>query len=151
MRFTPGDERSESACAGLAEGRELLASLESLFPTLMRRRQATTLFVTVVMAAGFAAFGFPWSALNEGWHRSPEITVISPAADPRLPVLEEALDFWNHTFAGLETPFRLGTIHRVVDELPDADLQALSGVTAGWFSHGMLRGAWLPRRRTSFL
>ncbi len=118
--------------------------------TSMRRRQATTLFVTVAMAAGFAAFGFPWSALNEGWHRSPEITVISPAADPRLPVLEEALEFWNHTFAGLGTPFRLGTIHRVVDELPDADLQALSGVTAGWFSDGMLRGAWLRQHPAPF-
>ena len=116
----------------------------------MRRRQAGTLFVTVAMAAGFVAFGAPWSAVNEGWHRSPEITVISPAADPRLPVLEEALEFWNHTFAGLGTPFRLGTIHRVVDELPDADLQALSGLSAGWFSDGMLRGAWLRQHPAPF-
>src|SRR5690349_6937596 len=117
----------------------------------MRRRQARALFITLAVAAGLtAAFGVPWSGLNEGWHRVPEITVVAPAGDPRIPVVEEAIDFWNRTFAELGTRFRLGVTHRVVGELPDAELQALSAVTVDWFSTGMLRGAWLRQHPAPF-
>ena len=117
----------------------------------MRRRQVRALFVSLAVAAGStAAFGLPWSGRNEGWRRVPEITVVSPAGDPRIPVVEEAIDFWNRTFAELGTAFRLGEIHRVVGELPEAELQALSGVTADWFSSGMLRGAWLRQHPAPF-
>jgi hypothetical protein len=94
----------------------------------MRARQATALFVTLAVAAGITeAFGLPWSGRNEGWRRVPEITVVSPAGDPRIVGVEEAIDFWNRSFAELGTGFRLGEIHRVAGELPDAELQALSG------------------------
>jgi len=117
----------------------------------MRLRQARALFVTFAVAAGItAAFGTPWSGLNEGWRRVPEITVVSAAGDPRIAVVEEAIDFWNRSFAELGTGFRLGAIHRVAGELPAAELQALSGVTADWFSSGMLRGAWLRQHPAPF-
>jgi hypothetical protein len=117
----------------------------------MRRSDVAILFVTLAVAAGILAFGFPWSGMTGGWRRIPDITVVSPAGDPRLPVVREAVDFWNGTFAALGTSFRLGPIACVVGELPVADLQALSAATAGaWPSGAMLRGAWLRQHPAPF-
>jgi hypothetical protein len=80
----------------------------------------------------------------------PEITVVAPAGDPRIAVVEEAIGFWNRSFAELGTGFRLGAVHRVVGELPQPELQALSAVTVGSFSREMLRGAWLRQHPTPF-
>lgn len=118
------------------------------YPTFMRRRRAVGFFL--VLAIAVAAFGFPWSAINEGWRRIPEITVVGPAGDPRLPPLQEAIDFWNGTFADLGTPFRLGPVHYVLGELPDAELRALSAVTAQSFSWRVLWGAWLRQHPAPF-
>jgi hypothetical protein len=56
----------------------------------------------------------------------PTITVVSTAGDPRLPLVEDAVAFWNDTFAELGTPFRLGTLTQVVGAIPVEDLKMLS-------------------------
>jgi len=101
----------------------------------MRLRQARALFVTFAVAAGItAAFGTPWSGLNEGWRRVPEITVVSAAGDPRIAVVEEAIDFWNRSFAELR--FRDasllsfdGSRPRATASLVSADLGPLTAQT----------------------
>jgi hypothetical protein len=116
----------------------------------MGRRAVSLGFASFFLAAAIAAFGGPWRFINDGWRRVPDITVIAAPEDPRLPVVREAVDFWNRTFAELGTPFRLGAIHVVVGELPESDLQALSAAALPELSLGALRGAWLRQHPRSF-
>lgn len=59
------------------------------------------------------------------WTKQPSITIISVAGDARIPVVREAVDHWNRTFAELGTPFRLGKITEVIGTIPDADVTSL--------------------------
>jgi hypothetical protein len=70
------------------------------------------------------------------WTRTPAVTVVSAAGDPRIPLVREAFDFWNRTFAEIGTPLRLGEVTLVTGSVPDADLQALGAQIA--------RRAWRP-------
>jgi hypothetical protein len=78
--------------------------------------------------------------------------VVSPAGDPHLPVVQEAVTFWNRTLEDVGTSFRLGTVDRVIGVLPDADLQALSeaNTRGAWPSTRMVRGAWLRQHPAPF-
>lgn len=108
----------------------------------MRWRIVVLAFITVSIAAGIAVFAFPWIWMNDGWHRVPAVTIVAQEDDARVPAANEAIEFWNRTFAELETPFRLGPVERVVGQVPAEDLQALSAAT--------LRGAWLHPKVTDF-
>ena len=48
---------------------------------------------------------FPW-----GWNLVPSIAVVSIEGDPRLPLVGDAVAFWNSTFLELGTRFRLGAM-----------------------------------------
>jgi hypothetical protein len=64
----------------------------------------------------------------QGWNLVPTITVVSGASDPRLPLVGDAVAFWNDTFAELGTPFRLGALTQVVRAIPVEDLKKVSNV-----------------------
>jgi hypothetical protein len=68
-----------------------------------------------------AALTGPWR-----WTRRPSITIIAVAGDRRIPLAQEAVEYWNQTFSDLGTPFRLGAVTVVNGIVPGADLQALS-------------------------
>jgi hypothetical protein len=70
-------------------------------------------------------------SLPEPWNIAPTITVVSAAGDPRLPLVRDAIAFWNDTFAELGTPFRLGALRQVVDAIPVEDLTMLNANYAG--------------------
>ncbi len=104
----------------------------------MNRRQASVALALVVAgtAAGLVAvetglFG------SFRWTRIPAITVVSAAGDPRIPLVHEAVDFWNRSFADVGTPFRLGAVTEVIGSVPDRDVQALS--------EAILRHTWRPK------
>jgi len=64
------------------------------------------------------------------WDFVPTITVVSASGDPRLPLVSDAVAFWNDTFAELGTPFKLGALTQVVGAIPVEDLEKISpGVT----------------------
>ena len=105
----------------------------------MTWRVVSALSLMLLLAVGFALFGFPWRWLNGGWHLAPAVTIVSQADDARIPVVNEAIAFWNQTFTELGTPFRLGPVQGIVGELPDAELQAMSERTS-------LRSAWLSEQ-----
>jgi putative tryptophan/tyrosine transport system substrate-binding protein len=63
---------------------------------------------------------------STAWDFVPTITVVSAAGDPRLPLVNEAVAFWNETFAELGTPFRLGALTQVIGAIPVEDLQKIS-------------------------
>lgn len=88
------------------------------------------------------AFGWPWSNFACGLPRVSDVTVISDPADERLPAVEEAVDFWNRTFAEEGLSIRIERVRHVVGQVPVADLQALSEWT--------LRGAWLHEHPSPF-
>jgi len=91
----------------------------------MRRRHwslASSILVAI-LAIGATAWQ---SALGSPWTKSPSITVISEAGDPRREAVREAVAFWNRTFTELGTPFRLGDIEWVTDTVPDSDMESLS-------------------------
>jgi hypothetical protein len=60
------------------------------------------------------------------WDCAPTITVVSAAGDPRLPLVNDAVVFWNETFAELGTPFRLGALTQVVGAIPVDDLERVT-------------------------
>jgi hypothetical protein len=120
----------------------------------MGRRAASALFLTLAIAAGIAAFGVPWNWFNDGWHRVPTITVISPPGDSRLRLVQEAVDFWNRTLAEMGSAFRFGPIREVVGEVSAEDLRALSLFSRFWSSRPSsetVRGAWLRQHPRPFV
>src|SRR6266536_3559729 len=107
-----------------------------------KARGLVGLLVALLSLAYVAAFGLPWSD-GGAFHRIPELTVISAQEDGRMSAVEEAVAFWNRTFSELGTSFRLGPLHRVTGEVPDADLQVLSALQLPLLSGWSLRGAAL--------
>jgi len=79
--------------------------------------------LAAVVATGALAWG---NAFGHPWTKSPSITVISQAGDPRREAVKEAVAYWNRIFAQLGTPFRLGDIAWVTESVPDADIQSLA-------------------------
>jgi hypothetical protein len=97
---------------------------ELLHCLMSRRRWSLGHWILVaIVATGAIAWA---SAFGSSWAKSPSITVISEAGDPRREAVREAVAFWNRTFAELRTPFRLGDVEWVTDSVPDSDIQALA-------------------------
>lgn len=94
----------------------------------MSRRQA---FVTAVLTlaamagtlTGPAALHV-WAQVRP-WTKVPTIALVAPEQDPRLQVAREAVDFWNSTFAGIGTPFRLGSVVHVRGSIPVDQLRRI--------------------------
>ena len=63
---------------------------------------------------------------QQTWRTVPKIAVIGPAGDPRLPAADEAVAFWNRTFAELGSGFRLGAVSRMVRPIPEEAVRQLS-------------------------
>ena len=64
---------------------------------------------------------------NPFWTRVPAVTVVAVAAnDPRLPLVRDAVEFWNRTFADIGSAFRLGPVTVVGGMVPVDELLALS-------------------------
>jgi hypothetical protein len=114
------------------------------------------LLLGVALVITIAAFGLPGTEWFVHLRPLPRITVIvadARAADPRLVAIEEAVDFWNRTFAEMGSAFRFGPIRQVVGEVSAEDLQALSLFSRFWSSRpsgATLRGAWLRQHPRPF-
>jgi hypothetical protein len=84
------------------------------------RIAAGILALALLMPAnGAAQTVAPWAVV-------PNITVLGGANDPRVPLVREAVDYWNRTFAEIGTPFRLGAVSVNAGVVPTDRLQALS-------------------------
>jgi hypothetical protein len=62
---------------------------------------------------------------------APEDTVIGADSDPRQPLIDEAVVFWNRTLEELGSGFRLGPVERISLSIPERALQALSQSIVG--------------------
>jgi Matrixin len=101
-----------------------------------------SLLLPLLMPGLVAAFGQPWQWSPPNWQKVPAITILARDDDPRIPVVYEAVDHWNRTFAALPTPFHLGAISRVDGMVPDQDLRDLSESTP--------RGLWIRQHPEPF-
>src|SRR5882672_7348928 len=61
-----------------------------------------------------------------GWTVIPTIIILSAENDARLPLVHEAVDFWNRSFAELGSAFRLGKVTQITGALPVDELKARS-------------------------
>lgn len=60
------------------------------------------------------------------WQRTPSVAVIGAHGDPRRPLVDEAVAFWNRTLQEIGSGFRLGTVAHVVQPVPEEALRELS-------------------------
>ena len=71
------------------------------------------------------AIGSAYAAIR-AWNFAPSITIVAAGDDPRIPLVGDAVAFWNKTFTERGIPFRLGTVMEVVGVIPSEDLMILS-------------------------
>jgi hypothetical protein len=85
----------------------ILATLASLSLSRLRIAEAAN------------AWGIPWM-------QSPAITIWSTGGDSRLPLVNDAVAFWNRIFTELGSGFRLGAVGAAPGTIPPGELKALS-------------------------
>ena len=90
-------------------------------------RRAVILGV-VSLAIGMPSLGNAQSArsLLRGWSFVPSITVLSTKDDPRLPLVADAIAFWNKTLSGLGTQFKLGASRQMAGAIPVEEIKMLA-------------------------
>jgi hypothetical protein len=64
-----------------------------------------------------------------GWTKVPSVVVLGLESDARLPLVRDAVDFWNRVFAEIGSTFRLGTVTPMAGAIPADELKALSEQT----------------------
>jgi Matrixin len=70
--------------------------------------------------SGVGAPGAPWTKV-------PAVIVVGASTnDPRLPLVQDAVVFWNRSFAELGSAFRLGTVNQATGMVPIDELRVLS-------------------------
>ena len=73
----------------------------------------------------------PPPASTRRWDRDPVVLVAGRATDPRLPLVHDAIAFWNGQLAELGSAFRLGPVIQTTDVVPVDYLMARSQFTLG--------------------
>jgi hypothetical protein len=63
---------------------------------------------------------------SRGWNKIPTVVVSGKEGDPRIPLVIEAVDFWNKQLAGIGSAFRLGPITFTKETIPAEELEARS-------------------------
>jgi hypothetical protein len=125
---------------------------------MQRKRTAV---VTLALACAIAAWpGASASALPAGrpaggvtaqaerwgapWDRVPTVLIASPAGDPRIPLVLDAVAYWNQQFQNLGTPFRLEPVEHTTQLVPDILLVARgAAIDRGEAPPPIPDGVWL--------
>jgi len=92
-------------------------------------RIAAAIVAVAVLVPGIGAAQMsdqPRGVWQTRWAGNPTVAVLGRADDPRVPLVREAVDYWNRTFTEIGSPFRLGAITVVAGAVPAEQLQALS-------------------------
>ena len=93
--------------------------------TRMHRRLVKSVLVLVVATICWSP-GTAAIALGTAWTLVPAITVIGTVDDSRVPLVRDAVAFWNVTFTELGSGFRLGAVGVKAGTLPLGELKAMS-------------------------
>ena len=63
---------------------------------------------------------------SRGWNKIPTVVVSGKEGDPRIPLVIEAVDFWNKQLSEIGSAFRLGPITFTKETIPAEELEARS-------------------------
>jgi hypothetical protein len=66
-----------------------------------------------------------------GWTKSPAIIILGAADDPRVPLIRDAVAFWNGVMLEISSPFRLREATVAQNPIPEMELKKLSEITVG--------------------
>lgn len=75
------------------------------------------------------ALSFPsvcYAQAQAGWTKVPSVLVLATESDARLPLVRDAVVFWNRVFAEIGSAFRLGPVTPMAGTIPPEELMALS-------------------------
>ena len=97
----------------------------------MTIRLASFLVVAIALAMGAVGPAYGQAAWGVPWKKSPSIVILSRSGDSREPLVREAVQFWNETFASLGLSFRFGAISRFDGKIPRIPLQEMSANVVG--------------------
>jgi len=71
--------------------------------------RTTIVFLVIgIFIVGFSLTARAQSPYGGPWRKHPAITVVSGENDPRIPLVDEAVAFWNDQFVRIGSAFRLG-------------------------------------------
>ena len=65
------------------------------------------------------------------WRKTPTIVILSPEGDPRIALVDEAIEYWNRALEDAGSPFRLPAAGHATGPIPDDALRELSGAIVG--------------------
>jgi hypothetical protein len=90
-----------------------------------RKNRLRGLYLFLVFLLGFsqaagAATLFPNP--SRGWNKIPTVVISAKGGDPRIPLVIEAIDFWNKQLAEIGSAFRLGPITFTKEIIPVEEL-----------------------------
>jgi len=63
---------------------------------------------------------------SRGWNKIPTVVVSGKEGDPRIPLVIEAVDFWNKQLSEIGSAFRLGPVSFTRETIPVEELVARS-------------------------
>lgn len=103
-------------------------------PSLIARTSAPIIAILLAACAGTPGYerDIPTATCPSGqpgppWRHIPGLVVVSSRDDDqRLPLVDEAVEFWNGTLKELGSSFRVGHVTRVVQSISEGDLQTFS-------------------------
>jgi len=121
---SPARRRSHALASLLLPSGALPAIMRLLS---MKRRRLIGLIVAATLVTGGVAVAAVLT-YQVRWTKAPSITVIAATGDPRIPLVHEAVDYWNRVLVEVGTPFRLGEVSVVTGSVPDADVLALDSI-----------------------
>ena len=89
--------------------------------------QAATLVAssTPQMATAVATITY-YPIIETPWKKIPTVVIASAKDDPRIPLAEKAVDFWNQQMKALGSPFHFGSVVQTETQIPEADLISIS-------------------------
>jgi hypothetical protein len=76
---------------------------------------------------------------SRGWNKIPTVVVSGKEGDPRIPLVIEAVDFWNTQLSGIGSGFRLGPVTFTKETIPVEELVARSQAV-------LSKGCWRQRQ-----
>ena len=74
---------------------------------------------------------FAHAQFGIAWRVKPTIYVIGTEDDARHVDVVEAIAYWNEALTEIGSAFRLGSVKKIVQSIPEDDLQLLSKLTVG--------------------
>ena len=91
-----------------------------------RWRLRHTRIAALILAFALLMPAIATARMRTPWTGVPSVIVLGRPDDPRVPLVREAVAYWNRNFGEIGSPFRVGAVGVVAGGMPAERLQALS-------------------------